>query len=300
MKIEDIKMFHHIVESGSLVRASELLDLPKSNLSRRLKTLEQTLDIDLFHRQHKIMIVTDNGRHFYQTSKTFVEQFEAEIQTMSRDNVELSGHIRIQILALPNSHDLAKVITDFMRLHPKVTIEIISSSTEFELIKNNVDIGFRIGSQLENTDLIARKLISVDLSLYASPEYLKQQGTPYIAKDLEEHEFILFRRFNGKVDTKLRLGDHTINISGRLVLNDIELIKHACLDHQGIIFIAEHVVYDEVKKGTLIKLFTDLPPTQSHGWLLYPRRKTLSSQSQALINYILTRFQDTQTVSEFI
>jgi len=88
MKTEDIKMFHHIVESGGLVRASELLDLPKSNLSRRLKTLETELGIDLFHRQHKTIVISDNGRRFYQSSKRFVNQFESEIQ----DN--LAKHIR--------------------------------------------------------------------------------------------------------------------------------------------------------------------------------------------------------------
>ncbi|MGX9463436.1 LysR family transcriptional regulator [Shewanella sp. A14] len=291
MKTEDIKMFHHIVESGSLIRASELLDLPKSNLSRRLKALEQELGIDLFHRQHKTIVVTDNGRHFYKTSKTFVDQFESEIQSLSHDNLELSGHIRIQILTLPDSQNLANIFTDFMRLHPKVTIEIISSSTEFNLVENNVDIGFRIGYQLESVDLIARKLVSVDLNLFASPEYLKQHGTPQTAQDLENHEFILFRKFNGKMDNKIRIGEQEVNISGRLTVNDMRLMKESCLDHQGIIFIAAHAMKEEVKKGAVIKLLDDEVTHQGHGWLLYPRRKTLSPQSQALINYILERFE---------
>lgn len=291
MKTEDIKMFHHIVENGSLVRASELLDLPKSNLSRRLKALEQELGLDLFHRQHKTIVVTDNGRHFYESSKTFLENFESEIQTMSHDNVDLSGHIRVQILALPDSEHLATIISDFMRLHPKVTVEIINSSTEFELIENNVDIGFRIGYQLENTDLVARKLVSVGLALFATPEYLQQHGTPQCVQDLADHEFILFRKFNGKVDNKICIGEQRIIISGRLTINDMRLMKTACLDHQGIVFIAEHAMQQEVSSGKLVTLLPNEVNQKGHGWLLYPRRKTLSPQSKALINYILEQFQ---------
>jgi len=291
MKTQDIKMFQHIVESGSLVKAADLLDLPKSNLSRRLKVLEQALGIDLFHRQHKTMVLSDHGRRFYQASKTFIDQLESEIQGMSSDCCSLSGHIRVQILALPNNQSFANIIADFMRLHPKVTIEIISSSTEFDLIANNVDIGFRIGSQLESVDLIARKLATVDLSFFASPEYLKQHGTPKTASELADHEFILFRKFNGKVDNKMVIDGQEISISGRLTLNDMLLMKQSCLDHQGIVFMADIALEEDLKQGRVIKLLPAITNNQGHGWLLYPRRKTLSAQSKALINYIIERFK---------
>jgi len=291
MKTQDIKMFQHIVESGSLVKAADLLDLPKSNLSRRLKILEQALGIDLFHRQHKTMVLSDHGRRFYQASKTFIDQLESEIQDMSSDCCSLAGHIRVQILALPNNQSFAKIIADFMRIHPKVTIEIISSSTEFDLIANNVDIGFRIGSQLESVDLIARKLATVDLSFFASPEYLKQHGTPKTASELADHEFILFRKFNGKVDNKMVIDGQEFTISGRLTLNDMLLMKQSCLDHQGIVFMAEIALEEEMKQGRVVKLLPDITNNQGHGWLLYPRRKTLSPQSKALINYIIERFK---------
>ncbi|MDE1263782.1 LysR family transcriptional regulator [Vibrio aestuarianus] len=292
MKTEDIKMFHHIVESGGLVKASELLDLPKSNLSRRLKALEHELGIDLFHRQHKTIVVSENGRRFYQTSKTFLEQFETEIQGLSSQDFELSGHIRIQILALPNLRILANIITDFMSIHPKVTIEIITSSTEFELIENNIDIGFRIGYHLGNMDLIARKLLSVDLSLYASPQYLEQYGTPQTPIDLEQHEFVLFRKFDGKIDRRLNFNNESVTVSGRLIVNDVGLLTQSCLDHQGISCIADHAIQEEVKNGKLVKLLSNYRTEQVHGWLLYPRKKTLSRQAKALIDYIMERFPE--------
>lgn len=297
MKTEDIKMFHHIVESGGLVKASELLDLPKSNLSRRLKALEHDLGIDLFHRQHKTIVVSENGRRFYQSSKTFLQQFETEIQGLSSQDFELSGHIRIQILALPDLRILANIMTDFMSLHPKITIEIITSSTEFELIVNNVDIGFRIGYHLEDMDLIARKLVSVDLSLYASPQYLEQHGIPQTPTDLEHHEFILFRKFDGKIDRRLRFNNQSVTVSGRLIVNDVSLLTQSCLDHQGISCIADHAIQEEVKSGQLVKLLPNYRTDQVHGWLLYPRKKTLSRQAKALIDYIIDRFPESSELN---
>jgi len=41
----------------------------------------------------------------------------------------------------------------------------------------------------------------------------------------------------------------------------------------------------------VVKLLPNIADNQGHGWLLYPRRKTLSPQSKALINYIIERFK---------
>ncbi|NAW68472.1 helix-turn-helix domain-containing protein, partial [Vibrio sp. V28_P6S34P95] len=66
MRIEDIKLFHLIVDAGNLTKASELLDLPKSNLSRRIKNLEIELKVSLFHRHQRAITLSENGRLFYQ------------------------------------------------------------------------------------------------------------------------------------------------------------------------------------------------------------------------------------------
>lgn len=65
MKTEDIALFHRIVETGSLVEAADILNLPKSTLSRRLQSLEDELNVKLFHRQSRTMTLTASGSHFY-------------------------------------------------------------------------------------------------------------------------------------------------------------------------------------------------------------------------------------------
>lgn len=150
----------------------------------------------------------------------------------------------------------------------------------------------RCKDQLESMDLIARKLLSVDLSLYASPQYLEQYGTPQTPMDLELHEFILFRKFDGKIDRRLNFNNESVTVSGRLIVNDVGLLTQSCLDHQGISCIADHDTQEYVENGKLVKLLPNYRTEQVHGWLLYPRKKTLSRQAKALIDYILERFPE--------
>lgn len=83
MNTEDIKLFHQVVDTGSLIRASEIFDLPKSNVSRRIKALEEELNILLFHRQNRAMQLSDVGAKFYDTTKIMLSELEANIQDIS-------------------------------------------------------------------------------------------------------------------------------------------------------------------------------------------------------------------------
>jgi hypothetical protein len=58
MKTEDIALFHRIVETGSILEAANLLNLPKSTVSRRLQSLEESLNLKLFHRQSRTITLT--------------------------------------------------------------------------------------------------------------------------------------------------------------------------------------------------------------------------------------------------
>ncbi len=133
MKTEDIKLFHQIVDAGSLIRASEIFDLPKSNLSRRIKSLEEELQIQLFHRHNRSMQLTEAGEKFYERTKLILDELELSIQEITAPTYELSGHLRVQILPLPGIIDLGRAIFKFMDLYPKVTVEIITGSVETDL-----------------------------------------------------------------------------------------------------------------------------------------------------------------------
>ncbi len=178
MKTEDIKLFHQIVDAGSLIRASEIFDLPKSNLSRRIKALEEELQIQLFHRHNRSMQLTEAGEKFYGRTKAIMSELELSIQEITAPTYELSGHLRIQVLPLPGIIDIGRAIFRFMDLYPKVTVEIITSSIETDLIENHIDVALRIGDKLEDSTLIARPFMSASFGYYATENYIKANGMP--------------------------------------------------------------------------------------------------------------------------
>ncbi|OLQ77671.1 LysR family transcriptional regulator [Photobacterium proteolyticum] len=289
MKTEDIKLFHQIVDAGSLIRAAEIFDLPKSNLCRRVKALEEELQVQLFHRHNRSMQLTEAGETFYERTKALISDFELCIQEVTAPTYELSGHLRVQVLPLPGVIDIGRAIFKFMDLYPKVTVEIITSSIETDLIENHIDVALRIGDKLEDSSLIARPFLSASFGYYATPNYIATKGMPKSPEDMVNHDFIRFRYPNGYLYNKMPLGkDKEIEVSGKLIMNSVPLVVEACLQDRGIILLPEPLADFYIERGMLVRLFEDIEPSMSFGWLVYPSRKYLSLTVRTFIDYMLT------------
>ncbi len=288
MKTEDIKLFHFIVDAGNLTKASELLDLPKSNLSRRLKNLENELQVKLFHRDHREITLSENGRLFYQRSKAIINELEFTVEAMVNESIELNAQLRVHLLPLPGIEQFENIIFHFMEMHPKVAIEIITSSDERNLIEHNIDVALRIGERLEDSSLIARPLKTVTFGYYASPEYLAKHGTPRSEEELMQHQFIIHRQPNGKLAKRFPLcNGRSFEAKGRLVVNDFSLLIRACLEHQGLMYQPRTLVESELAKGKLVHLLPETDSQAGRGWMVYPTRASLSPAARALIDYLV-------------
>lgn len=294
MKTEDIKLFHQVVDAGSLIRASEIFDLPKSNISRRIKALEEELNIQLFHRHNRAMQLTDAGTKFYERTKSILNDLELSIQEVTAPVYEISGHLRVQLLPLPNIVEIGRMIFKFMDLYPKVTVEVINCSEEANLVENHIDVALRVGEKLEDSNLIARPLLSSSSSFgyYATPEYIEKHGMPNTPEEMQKFNFIRYRYPNGQIMNEIPLdNDESIAVTGNLVMNSVPLILEACLQNRGVVFMPEFLGDFYIKKGMLVRLLADYEPTMKYGWLVYPSRKYLSLTVRTFIDFMLTEFE---------
>ncbi|WP_299020227.1 LysR family transcriptional regulator [uncultured Photobacterium sp.] len=292
MKTEDIELFHRVVDAGSLIRAAEIFDLPKSNLSRRIKALEEELNIQLFQRHNRAMQLTEAGEKFYERTKTILNDLEQSIQEITAPRYEISGHLRVQLLPLPNIVEIGRMIFKFMDLYPKVSVEVTMSSEESNLVENHIDVALRVGEKLEDSNLIARPLTSASFGYYATPEYIAKHGKPVIPEELKAHNFIRYRFPNGQILNELPMEEgEAILVSGNLVMNSVPLIMEACLQNRGVVFIPEFLADFYIEKGMLVQLLEDQEPVMRLGWLVYPSRKYLSLTVRTFIDFMLTEIE---------
>lgn len=293
MKTEDIILFHRIVESSSVSIAADLLNLPKSTVSRRLLTLEEELNTKLFHRQNRAINLTTSGAMFYERSLRIIADIENVVGDMNDDQADVVGHLRILMFPLPHLVPLVNLLFKFMDLNPKITVEFVISSERTDMIKQNIDVAFTIEDTFAEEDMVARLLQVEDLCFFASETYFQRHGRPQNLAEISQHNSIIFRFPNGKKFNEVPLCDEkTVAVSGNLWVNNVYLAKEAARQGRGIAYLPVSMCQDDVEKGTLIPIFPELKPYQGKYFLVYPSRRFISSASRRFIDFMMAEMTE--------
>ncbi|AZQ09198.1 LysR family transcriptional regulator [Shewanella khirikhana] len=291
MKTEDIALFHRIVETGSLVAAADLLNLPKSTLSRRLQSLEEELKVKLFHRQARVISLTAAGTHFYQKSLGILSQLDETLIELTGDDAELTGHLRIQMFPLPETAILNRLIFRFMALHPRLTVEVIDSTEVVDMVKAHLDVAFLIENSIEEQDLVAKPVLTTELGFFASPEYLARCGEPRTLSDMADHNVALYRLVNGRIFNEFEVGMGPevvkVKVQGNFCTNNLVLTREYALLGKGIVYLPAEMCDAYLATGQLRQLLPDFQPYVGECFLVYPSRRFVSQACRRFIDFVL-------------
>ena len=299
MKTEDIKLFQQVVESKSLVNASNVLDLAKSNISRRLKQLETEIGVRLFHRESRTLTLTDAGQSFYEKSKSIVAQLEQTISDISEPTDQISGELKVQMVTNAHSLSFANAIFEFMALYPLVKVELITTTDELSLTQQNIDIAFVFTEELQDSNLIARKINQVPLKLYASTDYFSASSLPKSIKDLDGHNYIQPRLPNGQFFQQPLQSDFSPeNLNVVLTSNDINASLNACIAGLGLTVFTEHLGDQLVAQNKLIKILPTLEIYQCQSWIMYQARPFMPSAMRRCIDFTVDKLKQSNIKDE--
>ncbi|AUW06751.1 LysR family transcriptional regulator [Vibrio campbellii] len=285
MKIDDLKLFIKVVELGSFTAAANALDLPRANVSRRIGDLEQSLGAQLFHRTTRSLSLTNNGEAYYENLQKALTMLDSANEQVSNDTNEVRGRIKLGLL--PETDELVRpILFDFHDKYPHVELDIRNINNGFrDMFQQGLDIAFH-GGALFDSDIVARKLLTLDRCLVASPNYLETHGMPDNLEQLKEHQCVCFRWPNGEVDNVWHFQEQSVQLSPKLISNNIGFIKNATILNRGITFMPKVLVRRELESGDLVQLLSHYSVTEESGWLLYPQPKTLSQASRLLIDHL--------------
>lgn len=286
MKIDDLKLFIKVVELGSFTAAANALDLPRANVSRRIGELEQSLGAQLFHRTTRSLSLTNNGEAYYENLQKALTMLDSANEQVSNDTNEVRGRIKLGLL--PETDELVRpILFNFHDKYPHVKLDIRNINNGFsDMFQQGLDIAFH-GGALFDSDIVARKLLTLDRCLVASPNYLETRGMPENLEQLKEHQCVCFRWPNGEVDNVWHFQEQSVQLHPKLISNNIGFIKNATILDRGITFMPKLLVKRELESGSLVQLLSQYSVTEESGWLLYPQPKTLSQASRLLIDHLI-------------
>lgn len=186
---DDLRYFLAVCRTNSFVGAANRLHVTHSTVSRRISSLEEDLDTQLFLRTEKGCQLTAAGEALL----PYAEQVETTAmglmeQVYGRDS-QLAGAIRIGAPDGLGNCFLAGCLGEFQEQHPHLEVELIAVPMYYSLTKREVDILITI-SKPTSGHVVARKITDYRLGLFASRDYIARYGPVSQKKDLNEHRFV--------------------------------------------------------------------------------------------------------------
>lgn len=191
MDWDKLRVFHAVADAGSLTHAGEQLHLSQSAISRQIRGLEEALQSTLFHRHARGLLLTEQGELLYDATRAMSARLNAAAARIRDSKDEVYGDLRVTTTAGFGTLWLAPRLHRLFDQHPNLSVDLILTEVILDLPMRQADVAIRLSAP-QQADLIRRKLMEVEMRLYASEEYLARAGTPQTAADLAKHRIISY------------------------------------------------------------------------------------------------------------
>ena len=165
MDWSDVKIFLAVARAGSLGGAARLTGQSQPTMGRRLRVLEREVGHALFQRGKEGFVLTGEGASVLAHSERMEEEALAFQRQLAGQERQLEGLLRVSSSDWFGVHILTPLFAEFVKLHPKVTIELITDARLFNLARREADLVFRI-KPLDEADVVQRKVMHIDYRVY--------------------------------------------------------------------------------------------------------------------------------------
>jgi DNA-binding transcriptional LysR family regulator len=189
MDWNDYQAFILVAQSGQISKAAKKMGVDATTVGRRIRRLETRMNTTLFEQNREGQALTEAGEKLLNSIEIMASAAEAGVQEQ-RKAMGPSGQLRISVAEGFGSWFLTRHIDGFANAYPNIRLDLVASSGFLSPSKREADIAV-ILSRPRAGHVIAQKLATYALKLYASKSYLEKHGLPQQTSDLEsKHELV--------------------------------------------------------------------------------------------------------------
>lgn len=264
------------------------MGLTQSGVSRAVARLEERVGVRLFQRSARAVVLTEEGKRFYERVAPLVEGIDDAANEAGSATVQPKGLLRVVVDPL-----VARVIFEprlglLLGAHPALSLDLVVRQELGDLVAEGFDAAVRFGPPPMSA-LVVRKVLETRVLTCASRAYLERRGTPKHPQDVEEHDCILFRdpTTGRPYEWEFRRGKKVVSVAakGRITVNESGMGFAAAAAGLGIVQPLEI----EMKRRTDLDLVPILRSWSDETFPLhvyFPTRRHPPARVRALVDFV--------------
>ncbi|TVP92241.1 MAG: LysR family transcriptional regulator [Pseudomonadaceae bacterium] len=290
MGLDDALIFTRVVECHSFTSAATTLGMQKSTVSRRIVQLEERLGVRLLNRTTRKLRLTEVGQAYYERCRQIMQEFAEAEQAIMQLQSEPTGLLRVSSPIEFGQLFLGGVVGEFMCRYPAIQVEVDLTTRVIDPVEEGVDVVIHRGRP-QDSSLVARPMMASPRQLFASPQYLRDNGTPETPQELMQHRCI-HTVMDSSRKWRFDEPDVSVNINPVLTVNNITFAREAAIAGAGIINVPGFIADQHVEEGKLCRLLEHCTLPCSELYALYPSRRFQSMKVKAFIDFVIARLEE--------
>ncbi|MCT7516585.1 LysR family transcriptional regulator [Aliarcobacter cryaerophilus] len=289
MTLKELNFFYKLCENPQVTQVASELNISQSAISLAIKSLENSLNEQLFDRIGKKLILNEKGKYFKEkTLPSYLALMDTS--TIFQEN-KLAGNIKIAASKTISNYIMPNIYYDFLSKHKDVKLDILtinSSSIIDKILKNELDIGL-IEVDTQNSSLIKEKLADDQLIVVSSDK--KHPQIAFI--DAIKKRWILREIGSGTREIFMnKIGEISKELDIFMQLQDFEEIKTIVLNNTNTVTVLSKVIVEkELKEKKLFEIKLKNIEFKREFYLVYHKDKTKNLLFETFIEFIKNRFK---------
>lgn len=189
MEWDELRFFHAVATAGSLSRAAQNLGVSQPTVGRRIRSLEDRLDAQLFDRLESGYALTGVGLRVFEKTGEMSEVARCIADRATGERNSISGTVSLTAPEGIGATWLPAYLCELSDSHPDLDLQVSLSNRMSDVSNGEADIALRMGNPSDDA-LIGRRIATVSFRLFASPAYLEKFGVPVDVDRLGQHRVI--------------------------------------------------------------------------------------------------------------
>lgn len=291
-KFKNMSAFLGVVEHGSFAEAARRMGLSRSQVNKAVIGLENELQVQLLNRTTRKVSPTPSGEAFYERAKRIMGDLEDAERAVSEQDDEPRGTLRLNAPMSFGALHLGAALADFLKLYPKLKIELSLNDRFIDPVEDGYDATIRIAELDQGSALIDHPIVPARRYFLASPDFVAEHGPIEEPEQLKSLPCLHYGT-QGDGQSWRVIGpekSQTVQVNGVMCSNNGEVLCEAAKQGLGVTLLPTFIAGPAMQNGELVRVLADYTPPEIHLMLLYPPNRHLTPKIKRLIDFLYDRF----------
>ncbi len=189
LSFDELRLFARVAALGTLSAVARERNVPVSQISRGLQRIEASYNAQLILRTTHGLSLTPEGEVLQTYAQRILNEVDALDAEFDHTRARVTGLVRVSMSTVIAQHLMVDSLPTLHATYPELRFDFRVDDALVDMAREGIDIAIRTGEPQTDT-LVMRRLGVLHRRLYASPAYLKKNGTPRSVEDLRHHDLI--------------------------------------------------------------------------------------------------------------